>query len=90
MHTYAQVKAAQDAAKAHKGGRLAGWGRMMARNNYTIDPARPAPDAADMERAALLETAKGMAQVWAEESARASHGNVAAEIHRVRQWGWIV
>ena len=38
------------------------WGRRMARNSYTIDPARPAPVASDLARDRAIAKAKKLWQ----------------------------
>ena len=57
---FVSILTADEAVKefrAHHGGRLAGWERMMSRAQYTIDPRKPMPDALDQERMRLKDRA---------------------------------
>ena len=78
------IMAADEAVKefrAHQGGQLAGWERVMSRSTFTIDPRRPSPDHRDEERALLKETA--IERI----AACLSAGLLSA--HDAREsWGW--
>ena len=67
MNTWETLRTAYESYKQHTGGQHAGWCRMMARNSYTIDPAEPAPDALDEERAALKAAALAAALTYISE-----------------------
>ena len=72
-HAYVAAEKAMKAAKAHKGGALAGWYRLMGRNSYTIDPRRPAPDARDEEREALRAEARRLAEALITDGVATRH-----------------
>ena len=76
--TLTTVIDAAKTARSHTGGRLAVWHRQMA-NSYTIDPHRPAPDDADLERERLFEAAKKLAVLYVEQGpAQDDYGRVSS------------
>ena len=77
------ASAAVKAAKRHPGGREAGWFRLM-RNQYTVNPTRPAMDDADKEKELLEEEAKTLV-------GRCIEGGALSILEAdVRGWPWMI
>ncbi len=76
-----EAEAAVSAFRAHPGGRLHAWFRLMSRNSYTIDPRRPEPDDLDEEKEALGRKAQELARACVEGGAMTRSG--------AKRQGWL-
>ncbi len=70
------------AFRAHWGGRLHAWFRLMSRNSYTIDPRKPEADERDEEKDALGRKADELIMACIK-------GGVMTVSGASHHWGWV-